>query len=300
VHKQEWGSEMGDYTFIKGYRENDESREGFNNLASDTFGINFEKWYELGFWTDKYVPYSYLAAGKVVSNVSVNHIELVIDGERRKAIQLGTVMTHPEFRGRGLSGRLMKLVLEDYQAADMIYLFASKTVLDYYPKFGFRPVEERQPILQLAERGDGVSLKKLDGNRREDIDFIYDLAKRRVPVSRKFSGNDTAELLMFYCTYVFPNNIYYWPEEEMVLLMKRDDEILHVFDVVSLKEIDMEVLAARLAPAEVKEVHFHFTVQSYSDGFVTARFQGDEVLFVKTAAGLVLPEDFKHPVTSQA
>ncbi|RIW39010.1 GNAT family N-acetyltransferase [Bacillus salacetis] len=289
------------YKFVKGYRGNDILRESFNQLAYDTFGISFEKWYKLGFWTDKYEPYSYIDGDKVIANVSVNQIDLVIDGEHRKAIQIGTVMTHPDHRGKGLSAELMKKVMEDYQGADIAYLFANKTVLEYYPRFGFSPVGEHQPLLKLeAVRGKELPLKKLDGCLQEDIDFIYDLAQRRKPVSTKFSAAGNAELLMFYCTYAFPDDIYYCPEKEAVILMKVEGETMHLFDVICSKEIDIEELAAGLAPAEVKEVLFHFTVESTSDRLISVPFKGEEVMFVITAEGLVLPEIFKHPITSQA
>jgi predicted N-acetyltransferase YhbS len=286
--------------FVKGYRDEGVLRESFNQLASDTFGINFEKWYELGFWTEKYEPYSFADGNKVVSNVSVNKINMVINGEMKSAIQIGTVMTHPDYRGKGLSAALMYKVLEDYQDTDLIYLFANSSVLDYYPKFGFRSIQEHQTIVKLVGHGKGLPLKKLDVGKEEDLDLIYKLAQRKVPVSGTFSSTGTAELQMFYCTYVFPNDVYYLPEEETVILMKVEGTTLYIFDVISPKELDMEEMIQKIAPQEVKEVHFHFTVQNSSENFITKTFKGDEVLFVKTANGLVLPETIKHPITSQA
>ncbi|WP_421381386.1 GNAT family N-acetyltransferase [Bacillus salacetis] len=291
---------MRDYRFIKGYRDDDVLRKSFNQLALDTFGISFEKWYKLGFWTDKYEPYSFAEGNNIIANVSVNKINLIISGERKSAIQIGTVMTHPDYRGKGLSGALMNKVMEDFQDVDLIYLFANSTVLDYYPKFGFRSVGEQQPVMKLSGSGEGITLQKLDADNKEDLSFIHKLAERKVPVAKTFSTTDTAELLLFYCTYVFPDDIYYWAEEETVILMKKEGSILHLFDVISPKEIDLKVLATEIATPEIKEVHFHFTFQNSSENFTTVPFKGDEVLFVKTANGLVLPETFKHPITSQA
>lgn len=53
----------------------------------------FENWYQSGFWNDKYIPYSILADGKIISNVSVNIIDCSINGNERRFIQLGTIMT---------------------------------------------------------------------------------------------------------------------------------------------------------------------------------------------------------------
>ncbi|MGD6968452.1 GNAT family N-acetyltransferase [Rossellomorea vietnamensis] len=119
---------MNGYTFVKGYRDNISLRKSFNSLASQVFGIDFEKWYERGFWTGKYEPYSLVDGDKVIANVSVNKINLIIEGERKGAVQLGTVMTHKDYRGKGLSGVLMRNVLEEFKDVDLIYLFANSTV----------------------------------------------------------------------------------------------------------------------------------------------------------------------------
>ncbi|TYR76090.1 GNAT family N-acetyltransferase [Rossellomorea vietnamensis] len=290
---------MDGYTFVKGYRDNMSLRKSFNALSSQVFGIDFEKWYERGFWTGKYDPYSLVDGDKVIANVSVNKINLIIEGERKSAVQLGTVMTHKDYRGKGFSGVLMKKVLEEFRGVDLIYLFANSTVLEYYPKFGFHAVEEQQPVMELAGKGQRVTLKKLDGQSDEDIKFIFHLAKSKMALADRFSTTDTAELLMFYCTYVFPENIYYWPEKDMIILMNIEGETLHIYDVITYKKVDLQETAARVAPPTVKKVRFHFTVP-VSSRITTEDFRGDEVLFVRPASGLVLLDNFKHPVTSQA
>ena len=48
-------------------------------------------------------------------------------------------MTRPGHRGRGLARRLMEEVLRDWSGrCDGMFLFANGTVLDFYPRFGFR------------------------------------------------------------------------------------------------------------------------------------------------------------------
>ncbi|MGM0843832.1 MAG: hypothetical protein ACQEUT_02560 [Bacillota bacterium] len=68
---------MRGYTFVKGYRGS------FNSLAFQTFSINFEKWYELGFLKNKYDPYSLVDGKKVIANVLVNKIHMIIEGKRK-------------------------------------------------------------------------------------------------------------------------------------------------------------------------------------------------------------------------
>ncbi len=43
---------------IKNYRHDAALRRSFNALAEQAFGLNFENWYNLGYWGDDYCPYS--------------------------------------------------------------------------------------------------------------------------------------------------------------------------------------------------------------------------------------------------
>ncbi len=79
---------MKTYKFIKDYKNNNNYRLSFNNLAKKTFGIDFEEWYQQGFWNENYICYSYVNNNKVISNVSLNTMELIIDGKIQKAIQM--------------------------------------------------------------------------------------------------------------------------------------------------------------------------------------------------------------------
>lgn len=55
-------------------------------------------------------------------------------------------MTDPDYRGRGLSRWLIDRVLEDFeQQVDFIFLYANDSVLDFYPKLGFKRAPEFLP-----------------------------------------------------------------------------------------------------------------------------------------------------------
>lgn len=83
---------------VKGYCADDALRRSFDALAQRTFGLTFEDWYQNGFWGDDYVPYSVVVDGEVAANVSVNRTDFVLDGEKKRFIQLGTVMTDERYR----------------------------------------------------------------------------------------------------------------------------------------------------------------------------------------------------------
>ncbi|WP_462408523.1 GNAT family N-acetyltransferase [Neobacillus sp. Marseille-QA0830] len=293
---------MNGLTYRKDYKNDENLRKSFNELAAMVFGINFEEWYQKGFWGNRYIPFSYIDEDKVVANVSVNVLDLVMDGKKKSALQIGTVMTHPDYRNRGLSAGLMNKVLEEYQNNyDFMYLMANPSVLNFYPKFGFERVDEYQYTMDyLPGHSDRAGIHKLNGKRTEDLDFIYQFAKERVPVSKTFGTENAQGILMFYCLYVFHHDIYYLEEEEVMVIYKKEEGQIDIFDMISKKEIPIEEVLTKISDVDTKKVVFHYT-PDYK-GIKTKRdlYNGDEVLFVRTGGDDHFPLHLKHPLTSQA
>lgn len=69
---------MSEFVFIKDYKEIEKYRVSFNALAQESFGIQFEDWYQRRCWNDRYICYSYVDGDRVVANVSVNVMDIVI------------------------------------------------------------------------------------------------------------------------------------------------------------------------------------------------------------------------------
>ena len=161
-----------DYTLVKQVRDNAPLRESFFALARRVFGLSFEEWHRAGWWTDRYVPYTMVYRdGSAAANVSANRIdamEFLRFGERKRYVQLGTVMTAPAHRGKGLARSLMEAVLDDWgRTCDGVYLYANGTVLEFYPKFGFVPAREHVCTLPLPAQ---VTAPAEGGFARLDMD----------------------------------------------------------------------------------------------------------------------------------
>ena len=48
----------------KKVRNNPAARKAFNELAIQVFQLSFESWYENGYWTDAYIPYTLMDGDK--------------------------------------------------------------------------------------------------------------------------------------------------------------------------------------------------------------------------------------------
>ena len=203
---------MKNYQLTNNIKENKIWRKSFNELAELTFGINFEEWYQAGFWGDNYIAYALLDGEKVIANASITKSELVINEKTYQTIQIGTVMTAPDYQGKGLSRQLVERILTDYQnKVDFIYLFANETVLDFYPKFGFKRVDELLIKKELTEKRTQKSgLTKVTFSEVQDeVEAIIKNADKSHLQSYLL---DDKNLKLFYYGTVFSEEFYYIKE----------------------------------------------------------------------------------------
>ncbi|KGP78541.1 MULTISPECIES: GNAT family N-acetyltransferase [unclassified Paenibacillus] len=293
---------MQEFIFKKDYRNNEALRTSFFELAANTFDLKFENWYKQGFWGERYIPFSFVDGDQVIANVSVNILEFIIHAEKKKAIQIGTVMTHPNYRGKGLSARLMNKVLEEYENKyDYMYLFANESVLDFYPKFGFKPVEEHLFSMNYTAKKspEPANIQKLDVTNAEDLRLIHKFASERLPVSQHFATNHTQGIFMFYCLNVFSDDIYYLENENVIVIYKKEKHNIDLFDVVSLNKIHMTDILHQIADEDTEKITFHFTPDA-TDHIVLKSTITNDGLFVKTPGENIYPLHVKYPITSIA
>lgn len=212
------------YKLEKNVRDTAPVRNAFNALAMQTFQLSFEGWYENGCWSQRYQPYTLMDGGTAAANVSVNLMKTRWNGQIKNYIQLGTVMTHPAYRNQGLSRYLIEEIFRDWEERfDGFYLFANETVLDFYPRFGFRRETEYQCSLPLAPSADGKRGKA----RRLDMDSPSgrSLLEAHYRMSNPFSllpSLDNFNLLMFYCGSFLKDCVYYLPEYNAAAVAEQD------------------------------------------------------------------------------
>lgn len=125
-------------------RNNKEYQYLLNNLLKDIF-FDFQFWYDLDLWDDNYESYSIIENGEMVSNICVYKAQILFHGNRYDALSVGAVATKKEYRGRGFMRALMEHIIRKYDNVPM-YLSANDSVVDFYPRFGFKRVYEKLPI----------------------------------------------------------------------------------------------------------------------------------------------------------
>lgn len=290
---------MHELKFIKNLRDDPGLRRSFNALTRKTYGFDFEDWYRLGCWGDSYVPYALADGGKIVANVSVNFMRLLFDGAPVRAIQLGTVMTDEDYRNRGLSRDLMEIILSEYEdSCDFIYLFANSSVLDFYPKFGFERVTEYECTSEPSRGKPGREFRKLDVHDPRDRAVFFRLAEQAVPQGRIGCLYDTG-LLMFYCAFVYRDNLFYFPEGDFAAVADMDDSTLRVIEVFAGRDMDLNDVVGALSEGYENRVTFGFTPKTMDNRFIlTPKADDNDALFIRSKHPLAFPQAM-FPVLSK-
>ncbi|MEX1030692.1 MAG: GNAT family N-acetyltransferase [Paenibacillaceae bacterium] len=239
---------MTQFQFIKDYKGIEQYRLSFNELAHRTFGIDFESWYQRGCWNDRYINYSFLHEHKVIANVSVNLMDIILDRQVYSAVQIGTVMTDPAYRNQGLSRRLMEIVIEKYRTScNFMYLFANKSVLNFYSKFGFTQALEPTYSFDLKPVVTNIPIiRKLNIHSQEDWNLLLKLHSLRTPISSQCGVMNAEGIFTWYCLNVFSDDIYVLEDLSTVVIYQQEGHLLHLYDIVSAKEVRLSELVKLL------------------------------------------------------
>ncbi|QSX07356.1 GNAT family N-acetyltransferase [Sedimentibacter sp. zth1] len=285
--------------FDDNIRENRKVRQSFDKLAQKTFGLSFKNWYQNDYWTEKYIPYVLIDGERVVSNVSVNIIDTVWKNEKKQYIQLGTIMTDSEYRGKGLSRLLMEKVLEEWKdKCDAIYLFANDTVLDFYPKFGFVKAHEYQYQISITPKK-GV-VRKLDMSCTIDRELLFEKYKNSNPFS-VLPMVDNVGLLMFYCLQFMKEYVYYVEDCDAVVIAMQDNENLICFDIFCDGESDINDILAITASDDITNVVFGFSPKEIINCRPTLLQEDDTTLFVfSSKENIFVDNKLMFPLLSHA
>jgi len=236
----------------------------------------------------------------VVANISINKMDLVWEGQAKKALQIGTVMTHPDYRGRGLGASLMKTVLAEHgENYDFVYLFGDASAVGFYRKAGFSEIEESQFTMTVnPSEANTDSPRQLDLNDSTDRALFDRLTSMRVPISQTLGAVNDQHLLLFYGLLAFANNLYYLEEQDALVMYRVKESTLHLFDVISAQTVSLEKVLRRILTPEVMLVRFHFTPDLENRNVLCEQMQTEDALFVKPAVKATKP--FTFPYTSHA
>lgn len=312
------------------YRDRAELKQAFFEFTPQAlYGASFVEWDRLGFWNANYIPYSLVEAAdahasnasgrpRILANVSVSRMQLLLQDRPVRAIQLATVGTLPEARGRGYADRLMRHVL-DREEYELAFLFGNESVANFYPKYGFRRVRERlfyRDVAGLRAQLAPASMESrtsrlLQLESESERTELQRLLAERAPITRRFGALDYEHILPFYAVYAFGDSLHYFetdrPDSAILIVAQNEAEVLNVFDVVCRSEaLRPDVILSmllQLADSQTSEICYHFTPELLDPAAQAREFDdSDSPLFVRgdfSLSNTANEEPFKFPALAQ-
>ncbi len=268
------------YRLSKQVEADPADRRAFDALATQVFGLSFEEWHKAGYWTGRYLPYTLFDGSRAVANVSVNRMSFCYAGRRREYIQLGTVMTAPGYRGQGLGRFLMETVLDEWAPrCDGFYLFANKSALDFYPKFGFSRMPQHQTALPVVPRPGRA--RKMEWNSERDRALLWERYRQGSPFCA-FPMLDQFPLLMFYGTGPLRDAMYDLPALGVSAVVEQEGDTLCCLGLFGKTSASLTQVLSALAPAGTRRAVLGFPPFKQEPGFSTAPVpEQEDTLFVR-------------------
>ena len=263
------------YKLIKNPMSDAATRAAYNKLATDTFGLSFEGWYQSGYFDGSHIPYTLFDGDMSVANISINLMDVMYQGKMRKYIQLGTVMTKPEYRGIGLQKDIFNEILADYgDKFDSMFLFANKNVLDFYPKLGFEKAVEYSFEKEIVPSAGNV--KKLNMENASDLALF----KKYYEMGNSFSALEIKNgiaLEMFYLGGLYSDNVFYLPDFDCVVVCEAGENSLVCLDILGGKKYCLKEIAAVFGK---ERLIMGFTPKYITDFEIKELQNDDTTLFV--------------------
>ena len=236
---------MESIQLISNYMTDNTSRQMLNELTRKTFGFDFDGWVNGGYFEGDYIPYSFVAGGRMLSNVSANRMHFTQKGVEKHYIQIGTVMTDESHRKQGLAAKLMEHVIGEYEnGSDGIYLFGNLSACGFYEKIGFRTMNQYRYFVKdeycRSSSGKGFMPVK---NMGDDVKNRYlELVRKSYPVSSLEQINKFG-LQMFYTAGL--DNVSYAEDIDCFIVTDQDDCTV-LQSVLSNKKIPLADVIGRI------------------------------------------------------
>ncbi len=256
---------------VKDYMPDAAMRQKLNELTREVFGFDFESWVAGGYFEGDYIPWSYEEDGRLVANVSVNRMDFWQEGQLRHYIQLGTVMTRADCRGRGLARELMAQVIREYQdKCDGIYLFGNLNALGFYDKLGFSRGMQFRYSLRTPLPRSGEAFALAGAGRRAH----YQQTVREAAFQSAFSQRNGYALQMFYTAGM--DRVFYSAELDCYAVLEQEGDTLFLQAVTAGHQIPLAQVISRL-PGEWNRLILGFTPRAEDAAlFECAPFDGGE------------------------
>lgn len=253
---------MNSYPFLKNYSSDRSRRESLYPLFERVFQIPGEvlrDFYARGFWNPTYRPYTFFDGDVAIANASMFTLPLLMGGKRVDAAGIQSVMTHPDYRKKGLMRELCGRMLADIdQEFETAWLFTE--IPELYAPFGFRVVPQHSFTAAYGHRpGNGNNgLRRIDFEQDQDIQLIWRCFENHQALSRTFAPlSYTSSFFLHLYSPNFQKKAYFADGLDAIVVFEVREGTLHVYDIIGHRLPSLPDLF-QLIPDPFSDVTLHF------------------------------------------
>ena len=262
--------------YISNYIDDKKLFLSFNELAAETFSLDFSTWKNSGCCDGTYILHSFVHEGRIVANVSVTKMEMMISEMEVNGIQIGTVMTDQSFRGRGLSRKLIESVIREYSYAEFIYL--NENISSFKILSGKR---------------------RLCGGSPEDISLMRDKLSKRKFQSKCFGVKGSVSIPLWHFLNTYTDAFHYIAPLDCVAVYSILNDELQLYDIISESPLKAVDVIPYIIESGVKKIIYHFMPDDFDSYAVRGgKFVYDKMFYL--GRNIKLPDELKYPAVYTA
>jgi len=226
-------------------------------------GRTFSPWGARGGWVDGYDVFAMVFDDQIVGTVGWQSMRYVINGKERSGYQLGAVATRADHRNRGLARLLMNKVLGELDAPDQpVILFANSSVLDFYPRFGFRRLAQSSFIGHIDVHPTGTLAPRLDLAKSTERAWLADHCARASAVGLGFTARDYYPTILFHLTRQ-PRIAFRLDPFGAVMIVQQHGDRLLIEDLLATRPFSLKDALPYVCSQPVHTLEFSFHPEAW-------------------------------------
>ena len=246
-------------------------------------------WRDRGGWTKSYEVFAIIDSDRTVSTIGRSRMHMVINGEDWMGYQLDAVATLVSHRRQGLARQLMNWVIGEVDEPDQpIILFANNSVLQFYPRFGFRRVAQQRSVAKVTMQPSSAQAPRCDLSNAADRSRLAKLCARARPVGGRLAVRDYY-WLMLWNLGCGPVTAFWLHEFDAMIAATTENDRLVIHDVIAGQLFALGQVLPALITRPITEVEFLFDPHDWWPTTSHSDFDdADSTLFVLGGEGSII------------
>ena len=182
----------------------------------------------------------------------------------------------------------MEWVIDSLDQADQpVILFANNSVLNFYPRFGFKRLPQRRSVAAAALHPAGVQALRCDMSNASDRTRLAALCAKARPARGRLTARGYYWLALWNLTCE-PITLSWVPEHDAAVAFAVENENLIIHDVITTQPFDLSLIVPTLITQPTTEVELLLDSDDFWPTMAhPARDDSKSPLFVRGAAAVI-------------